>query len=139
QAVTPDTGPAPGGGVATAMSTPPQVLNTIIAQNYSVSAPPPPSKTPPDVEGTFKSLGHNLIGTATGSSGFTNGRDGDLVGGNGSPLYAGLMDLGNAGGFTLTHALLGGSPAITGGSNTVVGPPYNLTTDQRGKPRMAQP
>ncbi len=47
-----------------------------------------------------------------------------------------LAPLGNYGGSTQTHALLGGSPAIDAGDNSVTGAPYNLTTDQTGFARQ---
>jgi hypothetical protein len=48
-----------------------------------------------------------------------------------------LLDsaLRNNGGPTQTMAELSGSPAIDAGSDSVLGPPLNLTTDQRGFPR----
>jgi hypothetical protein len=45
------------------------------------------------------------------------------------PLLGTLQD--NSG-FTFTHALMSGSPAIDTGNNSVTGAPYSLTTDQRG-------
>jgi hypothetical protein len=64
-------GSGAGGGVANAGSF--TLLNTIVAQNTSAGANP-------DVVGNFTSSGHNLIGNATGSTGFTNGINGDQVG-----------------------------------------------------------
>jgi hypothetical protein len=52
-----------------------------------------------------------------------------------SPAVSGNPKLGplqNNGGPTFTHALLTGSPAIDAGDDTVLGSPFNLTTDQRG-------
>ena len=52
-----------------------------------------------------------------------------------SPAVSGDPKLGplqNNGGPTFTHALLAGSPAIDAGDDTVLGDPFNLTTDQRG-------
>jgi hypothetical protein len=72
-------------------------------------------------------LGNNLIGDATGGSGFVNGVGGDLVGANPQ-----LQPLANNGGPTLTHALLPTSPAIDAGHPTVFEP-----FDQRGVPRPA--
>ncbi|MFN8344058.1 MAG: choice-of-anchor Q domain-containing protein [Spirosomataceae bacterium] len=43
-----------------------------------------------------------------------------------------LGALADNGGFTLTHALQTGSPAIDAGDNSVINAPYSLTTDQRG-------
>ncbi|HEX3150826.1 MAG TPA: putative Ig domain-containing protein, partial [Gemmataceae bacterium] len=59
-----------GGGVANAGSM--TLLNTIVAQNTSAGVDP-------DVVGAFTSAGHNLIGNATGATGFTDGSNGDQV------------------------------------------------------------
>jgi hypothetical protein len=75
------------------------------------------------VAGWVASLGHNLIGNATGSSGWVAS---DLL--NVVPL---LDPLGNYGGPTLTTPLLPGSPAIDAGDNADASP-----TDQRGMPRI---
>jgi Ca2+-binding RTX toxin-like protein len=68
--------------------------------------------------------GNNLIGDATGSSGFTVST---LVGDSTTPIDPLLGPLQDNGGSTFTQALLPDSPAIDVGSN-----PNNLTTDQRG-------
>jgi hypothetical protein len=80
-----------------------------------------------DVQGTFFSEGHNLIGIGVGdgSSGF--GAAGDQLGTLISPLDPMLGVLKNNGGPTKTHALLAGSPAIDAGDNAGV-----PATDQRG-------
>jgi parallel beta-helix repeat protein len=75
--------------------------------------------------GTFTTLGNNI--DRDGTSGFTNGVNGDIVGSSGSPINVQLGTLANNGGQTQTHALLSGSPAIDHGNNT--GAP---ATDQRG-------
>lgn len=85
----------------------------------------------PDVAGTFNSLGNNVIGSGSGSTGFTNGVNGDKVGATGAVLDPRLGPLANNGGTTQTHALLSGSPALDGGSNTLA-TNAGLTTDQRG-------
>ncbi len=72
------------------------------------------------------SLGNNLIGNASDSSGWISS---DLTGVN-----ALLAPLGNYGGPTQTMALLPGSPAIDAGNNTLI--PAGVTTDQRGLPRI---
>ncbi|MCY2990553.1 MAG: hypothetical protein NTY19_22150, partial [Planctomycetota bacterium] len=95
--------------------------NTILAANVG--------GTSPDFSGSFTSLGHNLIGKASGST-FINGVNGDLVGTAVSPLDPQLGPLQDNGGGTTTHALLTGSPAIDAGNNTGV-----AATDQRGQPR----
>jgi hypothetical protein len=84
----------------------------------------------PDVYGTFNSLGHNLIGAANDSSGFSG--PGDLVGSTALPLDPRVAPVANNGGPTPTMALLPGSPAIDAG-NTSLAP----MTDQRGFPRPA--
>ncbi|MGH9763230.1 MAG: choice-of-anchor Q domain-containing protein, partial [Blastocatellia bacterium] len=99
--------------------------NTIIALNTASSAGP-------DVDGSFISLGHNLIGEGDGSTGLTNGVNGDQVGSIATPLNPMLGPPANNGGATLTEALIEGSPAIDAGDDSVLGPPLSLTTDQRG-------
>ncbi len=100
------------------------VRNTIIAAN-NVAA---------DIYGSFTSLGNNLIGDGGSATGFIHGVNGDQVGTVGSPIDPLLRALQNNGGFTQTHALLVGSPAIDLGSLT--GAP---TSDQRGVVRDATP
>ena len=97
--------------------------NTIIAQNLIGEAP----GTGQDVDGVFVSLGHNLIGDGGGSTGFTDGLDGDIVGTNANPIDPKLGPLANNGGRNKTHALKAGSRAIDAGDNAVT-----QTTDQRG-------
>ena len=96
--------------------------NTIIAQNTNA--------TSPDVFGTFTDQGSNLIGKSNGSTGFTNGVNGNIVGTIAAPVNPLLGALANNGGSTQTHALSTGSPAINAGNNT--GAP---ATDQRGAAR----
>lgn len=86
---------------------------------------------------------HNLIETDSGSPNqCSNGTNGDILGED--PL---LAPLGNYGGPTETFALCtaagipdasctGHSPAIDAGDDAVTGAPLNLTTDQRGLPRL---
>lgn len=77
---------------------------------------------------TLTSLGNNL--DSDGSSGFTNGAGGNIVGTPGNPINARLAPLADNGGPTLTHALRCDSPAIDAG--TVSGAPV---ADQRGQSR----
>ncbi len=107
-----------GGGIHNLGVALPHLRNTIVAGN---SAP-----TGPDLNGAFISDGYNLLGTGTGSTGFTNGVNNDLVGTN-----AMLGPLQDNGGPTPTMALLGGSPALDQGISD------GLLTDQRGQPRMS--
>ena len=92
------------------------VHNTIIAQNDG-----------PDVDGEIRSLGYNLIGDGTGSSGF--GAEGDQVGKAEDAIDAGLGVLSSLGGTTEVHAPDGGSPVINAGDPNVA-PPAEF--DQRG-------
>ena len=108
-----------GGGILNAGTA--DLTNTIIAGNTAANGP--------DCSGVPTSLGHNLIGTSDGCN-FTLAT-GDLI--NINPMLGPLQD---NGGPTFTHALLSGSPAIDAGDDSVLGPPHNLTTDQRGFPRL---
>jgi hypothetical protein len=104
--------------------------NTIVALNLTDFV-----STGPDVTGAaFASQGHNLIGDGTGSTGFTNGTNSDMVGTGAAPIDPGLGALRNNGGPTQTMALLFGSPAIDHGDNTAVNPATGqpLAADQRG-------
>jgi hypothetical protein len=83
----------------------------------------------PDLSGPFTSGGYNLIGQTDGSTGLTNGVNGDLVGTGTPPLNPLLGPLQDNGGPTLTHALLRGSPAIDQGKR------FGESTDQRGMHR----
>ncbi len=91
----------------------------------------------PDLSGPFTSLGFNLIGQTNDSAGFTNRLNADLAGTATEPLDPQLGPLASNGGPTLTMALLHGSPALAAGDDALLGPPYDLATDQRGFPRIA--
>jgi hypothetical protein len=98
----------------------------------TVPGPPGPSGSngsDPDLSGDFTSGGHNLIGEADGSTGFTNRIHADLVGEIASPIDPLLGPLQMNGGPTPTQALLPGSPAIDKGNS------FGLCMDQRGYPR----
>jgi hypothetical protein len=105
-----------GSGVA-------RVGNSIIARNTAASASNGHDvffPNTPSVPGyKITSLGYNLIGNATGASGWVAT---DLLGVD--PLLDVLAD---NGGPTWTHALLNGSPA-----GDAANPGSTLTTDQRG-------
>ncbi|MBL8801118.1 MAG: right-handed parallel beta-helix repeat-containing protein [Planctomycetes bacterium] len=99
-----------------------QVRNTLTAGNsgnFGVS---------PDLDCAFPSLGHNLIDSSVGVTGFTIGVLGDQVG----VANPGLAPLANNGGPTQTRALSPGRPAINAGDLLV----FELF-DQRGAPRSA--
>ncbi|HEX8078411.1 MAG TPA: choice-of-anchor Q domain-containing protein, partial [Chthoniobacterales bacterium] len=101
--------------------------NTIIAVNSSGSATSGPDVAAPS--GAIASDGHNLIGAIDGSNGWNAT---DLTGTSVVPLDPRLDGaLANNGGPTFTHRLRN-SPAIDAGDNSVLGTPFNLTTDQRG-------
>jgi hypothetical protein len=118
-------GVALGGGIHISTGGSVMLLNTIVAQDTGTS---------PDTSGTFTSQGHNLIGATNGSSGWVAS---DFKGSIVSPLNPLIGPLQNNGGPTLTIALLMGSPAIDAGDDAVLGPPTNLTIDQRGYPRKS--
>ncbi len=82
-----------------------------------------------DLAGGFAFGRFNLIGMADGSIGFTNGINADQVGSNANPINPLLGPLQMNGGFTPTHALLPGSPAIDQGNC------FGIHTDQRGHHR----
>ena len=86
----------------------------------------------PNCGGILTSYGYNLIQDATGCT-ITGNEIGNVYGED--PL---LGPLGNYGGYTPTHALLAGSPAIDAADSTNVdGNP--VTLDQRGIPRPQGP
>ena len=84
-----------------------------------------------DVTGTVMSLGHNLIGDASESSGWIST---DLTGTDANPLNPELAPLGNYGGPTQTQVPLAGSPAIGAGSVALIS--TGVATDQRGFARV---
>jgi hypothetical protein len=101
--------------------------NTIVAGNTDLTDPSEHAKWP-DVYGVVTSLGGNLIGDETGSSGWLPS---DLVGISAAPIDPLLGALGvHEPGSTPTFALLEGSPAID-----AVGCAAGVTKDQRGVKR----
>ncbi|MEA5499973.1 choice-of-anchor Q domain-containing protein [Limnoraphis robusta] len=92
------------------------VNNTIVAGNKT-------DAVSNDVEGSFNSNGNNLIGNLGGSTGFNSSEQLTV------PIDS-VIDpvLANNGGFTETHALVSGSPAIDAASSSEL-------TDQRGVSR----
>ena len=90
------------------------------------SAPAPTSG------GSFTSLGHNLIGDGTDSTGFTDDVNGDQVGTSASPLLPVLAPLADYGGQTMTRPPLLGSPAIDAGDTEAT---EFLFVDQKKDPR----
>ena len=92
------------------------IKNTIVAGNHGTAMA--------DVEGSFNSLGNNLIGDTNGSSGF--------IGTDILDVSAGLSALQDSQGFGQVHDLVAGSQAIDAGAT-------GLTTDQAGQTRDAMP
>jgi hypothetical protein len=82
-----------------------------------------------DLVGDFTSHGYNLVGMADGSTGFANGVNADKIGSIASPIDPLIGPLRMNGGFTPTHALFWGSPAIDQGNC------FGIHRDQRGHPR----
>jgi hypothetical protein len=104
------------------------VQNTIIALNTATNQGP-------NGLGTFVSQGFNLIGNVVNNGqfvGFTNGTNGDIVGGGGQPVVDPLLNpLADNGGPTQTHALQPMSPAIDKGDSG-----FGTVKDQRGNARF---
>ncbi|MEY2483616.1 MAG: hypothetical protein QOK24_2144 [Verrucomicrobiota bacterium] len=97
--------------------------NTILALNTSASGRS-------NGAGPFNSQGNNLVGDASGSTGFSNGVNNDKVGSQEAPVDPKLGGLQSNGGTTQTCALLAGSPAIDSGNDATA-----PGSDQRGYPR----
>jgi len=121
---------ANGGGICNAgnysgQSGTVEVINSIIAGNSDLST----TTVHPDVSGPITGNHNNLIGNITGATG-TIGTGSDIV--NPNPLLDTLKD---NGGFTQTHALSAGSPAIDKGDNAICAGADVGNIDQRGKTR----
>ncbi|MBI1761527.1 MAG: putative Ig domain-containing protein [Acidobacteria bacterium] len=99
------------------------VRNSIIAGNQNNTVIPDIA----DGNGGISSQGYNLIGNRGSVTAFN--QPGDQTGTAAAPLNPQLGPLQNNGGFTPTHALLTGSPALDQGKS------FNVTTDQRGQTR----
>ena len=97
--------------------------NSIIAGNFSSANP----ATNPDLRGNFTSDGHNFIGDAGFSSGFSDNVNSDQAGNAGAVKNAQLDTSKDNGGPTDTHALLSNSTAINAGDDSKA-----PSTDQRG-------
>jgi hypothetical protein len=119
-----------GGGLYVENGAEVDIVNTIIATNTA-------DLMSPDVfveaGWAVTSLGYNLIGDGTGSSGWIqSGPGADMVGTSSNPINPLLNPLGNYGGPTVTMTLQSGSPALRAGNVAAV----DDTTDQRGLPRI---
>ncbi|WKN30078.1 choice-of-anchor Q domain-containing protein [Porifericola rhodea] len=113
-----------GGGVLVTSQGRLTMQNSLVAENEVY-----------DISGSITSNGFNLVGNA----GQLNvlAASGDQLGSATRPINPRLDDLSYTGGFTPTHALLPGSPAIDGGSNLapISDPTSCLSKDQRGVSR----
>lgn len=85
-------------------------LNSIVGNNVPSSII--------SLRGSFRSMGHNIVTDARGSTGFINGANSDQVSDN-NAIDPRLDILGDHGGQTDTFRLLPGSPAIDAGNNCV--------------------
>lgn len=115
-----------GGGIVSMSSSSVTINNTIVAGNFDSNNS---EGINPDVFGEFTTTRYNLIGDGTGSTGFTNGVDGNQVGNSTNPIDPKLGLLQDNGGFTETHALLPESPAIDAADSN------GILVDQRGVSR----
>jgi hypothetical protein len=119
-----------GGGVNTDGGTV-NIGNSLVAMNTDAD-----NGATPDVRGSFVSQGNNLIGNIGTATGFTNGVNGDKVGGGANPVIDPKIGALSTNGVTIpTRALQAGSPAIDAGSNALA-TGAGLTTDQRGFTRI---
>jgi filamentous hemagglutinin family protein len=118
-----------GGGIANSNGNV-TVKNTIVAGNNIILGITP--NTGIDVSGTFTDLSGNLVGKNNGSTGFTNGVQGSIVGTIANPINPQLAPLANYGGVTQTHALIANSPALDAGNNANA----PVGNDQRGATRI---
>jgi LPXTG-site transpeptidase (sortase) family protein len=117
-----------GGGISQLAPGKVTLTNVISAGNTSTASKP-------DLSGAYTSNGNNLIGSTDGSTGLTNGVNGDLAGTNAAPVNALLGLLGNHGGITQTVPLLPGSPAIDAGNDSICAASPVNSLDQRGVAR----
>jgi uncharacterized repeat protein (TIGR02543 family) len=115
-----------GGGIYATDSSP-SLRNTLFAANYlEVVIGTSTTGTPSDGEGTFTSLGNNLVEASAGMTGF--------VATDKTGLLASIQPLSDNGGATKTHGLAPTSPGLDAGSSEDA-----PSTDQRGEPRPQGP
>ena len=121
-----------GGGLFAESSSTLTLHNSIVAGNFTGTGNQESNIDKTSGATVSSSSSHNLIGTS--SPGISNGVNGNIVG-NGSGGVIPITDilepvLSDAGGTTLIHRLVVGSPAINAGNNAEV--IVGVTTDQRG-------
>jgi len=127
-----------GSGLANASPGLVTLANTILAGNVAIYEGAGAGPQPFDCSGVLRSLGRNLIGVVDPHSGctITRGRDDQIGLDRAAPIDAKLLPLAANGGFTQTHALLVGSPAIDRADTTAPACPID---DQRGIMRRRVP
>ena len=103
--------------------------NTVVQNNGSAAFV---SSGTDDLSGSFLSLGHNLIGDIGAATGFTNGVDGDIVGGAGAPPVDARLDYSYYMPEARSRCLEGGDSALL--STPPYGPPPFI--DIEGNPRI---
>jgi len=119
-----------GGGIVNFISGRVNLTNTIVAGNTA--------STGPDINGAVVSHGHNLIGNTSGTTGITNGTNGDIV--NPVPNLGPLADNGGTtplpdGSHVTTQAITNTSPAFHAGDPTTCTAPFPTganSQDERG-------
>ena len=121
-----------GGGLFAESSSTLTLHNSIVAGNFTGTGNQESNIDKTSGATVSSSSSHNLIGTS--SLGISNGVNGNIVG-NGSGGVIPITDilepvLSDAGGTTLLHRLVVGSPALNAGNNAEV--LAGVTTDQRG-------
>jgi len=116
-----------GGGIYMGYMSNLMLLNSIVAGNTDLTDPAEHASWP-EIFGEVTSLGGNLIGDDTGSTGWLPG---DMIGTSADPIdpLLGLIDV-HTPGTTPTFPLLEGSPAID-----TVSCAAGVATDQRGVKR----
>jgi CSLREA domain-containing protein len=110
------------------------LANTLVATNTAAGMGPDLFSQADATDGSFTTLGGNLIGIADGGLGLADAVNDDRVGSLAAPLDPLLDTLRNNGGYGATLGLRTASPAI--GSARVT---ESVATDQRGFPRDAAP
>jgi len=102
------------------------LCNTIVAGNFDTASNGGQGNIHPDISGAVTSLGHNLIGIGSGSTGIVNGVNGDQLGTGTVPLDPLLGDLADYGGRMLSFMPRVQSPVIDAGdSDAVADPPFH--------------
>lgn len=103
-----------GGGINAGPGVALLLNDCLVADNYVGNSP---STTRSDISGAIiGTSSNNLIGVDTNVTGIANGTNGNIIGASGVPVAPLVGVLSDNGGFTQTHALTAGSPAINVGA-----------------------